>query len=229
MGGSGSLLPRLSIRSSSDFRGADMFDGCVAAQTTEFGDEAGLDSVPYNRAIQGRCIHRGDAIRIARQPASGKNPGPHAAVLRERATMINVARRATALLLATMTAASAAEQPPATQAAAASPPVDTAEAMLARMDRNADGRISFEEYRNAMIRRFGARDANDDGALDGDEFPREWLAGADVQGAVGKVTFEQFTLELPLVFDSFDVDKDGQLAPAEIGAFAAARKTQETR
>jgi Ca2+-binding EF-hand superfamily protein len=106
-------------------------------------------------------------------------------------------------------------------------PVDTAKAMLDRMDRNMDGKISFEEYRNAMVRRFGARDVNDDGVLEGNEFPNEWLAGADVQGATGKVTFEQFSVELQLVFDRFDVDKDGQLDAAEIEAFAAARKTQE--
>lgn len=99
--------------------------------------------------------------------------------------------------------------------------------MLDRMDRNADGRISQEEYRNAMVRRFGARDVNDDGVLEGDEFPKEWLAGADVQEATGKVTFEQFAVELQLVFDQFDADKDGQLDAAEIAAFAAARKTQE--
>ncbi len=125
-----------------------------------------------------------------------------------------------AVLLGTVTA-NAASPPPASQ------PVDTAQAMLDRMDRNLDGKISLEEYRNAMVRRFGARDVNDDGVLEGDEFPKEWLAGAAVEGATGRVSFEQFTTELPLVFDSFDADKDGQLNAAEIAVFAAARKTQE--
>jgi Ca2+-binding EF-hand superfamily protein len=106
-------------------------------------------------------------------------------------------------------------------------PVDTAQALRDRMDRNVDGRISLEEYRNAMVRRFGARDVNDDGVLDGDEFPKEWLAGADVQEATGKVSFEQFSAELPLVFDGFDADKDGQLDAAETAAFAGARRTRE--
>lgn len=127
---------------------------------------------------------------------------------------------AAAAVLGTVTANAANPQP-------ADQPVDTAKAMLDRMDRNVDGKISFEEYRNAMIRRFGARDRNDDGVLEGDEFPKEWLAGADVQEATGKVTWEQFGVELQLVFDHFDVDKDGQLDAAEIAAFAAARKTQE--
>jgi Ca2+-binding EF-hand superfamily protein len=127
---------------------------------------------------------------------------------------------AAAVLLAAV-AASAAEAPPAAK------PVDTAQAMRDRMDRNVDGKISLEEYRNAMVRRFGARDLNDDGVLEGDEFPKEWLAGADVQEATGKVSFEQFTAELPRVFAGFDADKDGQLNAAEIAAFAGARKTQE--
>jgi hypothetical protein len=124
------------------------------------------------------------------------------------------------MALATMTASAASPEP-------AGQPVDTAQAMLDRMDRNVDGKISLEEYRNAMVRRFGARDVNDDGVLEGDEFPKEWLAGADVQAATGRVTFEQFAVELQLVFDHFDVDKDGQLDATEIAAFAAARKTQE--
>ena len=125
-----------------------------------------------------------------------------------------------AVMLGAM-AANAADPQPAGQ------PVDTAQAMLDRMDRNMDGKISLEEYRNAMVRRFGACDVNDDGVLEGNEFPREWLAGADVEEATGKVSFEQFTTELPLVFGRFDADKDGQLDSAEIAAFAAARKTQE--
>lgn len=106
-------------------------------------------------------------------------------------------------------------------------PVDTAKALLERMDRNGDGKISFEEYRNAMVRRFAARDRNEDGVLEGDEFPKEWLAGADVKASTGKVTWDQFASELRLVFDRFDVNKDGQLDAAEIAAFAAARKRQE--
>lgn len=125
-----------------------------------------------------------------------------------------------AVALGTMTANAASPQP-------ADQPVDTAKAMLDRMDRNLDGKISIEEYRNAMIRRFGARDLNDDGVLQGDEFPKEWLAGADVQEATGKVTWEQFAIQLVVVFDQFDSDKDGQLVAVELAAFADARKTKE--
>ena len=128
---------------------------------------------------------------------------------------------ACALLVTTGTAANAAVTEPADQ------PVDTAKAMLERMDRNLDGKIAFEEYRNAMVRRFDARDRNGDGVLEGDEFPKEWLAGADVQGATGKVAWQQFVDELRPVFDRFDGDKDGLLDSTEITAFAGARKVKE--
>lgn len=127
----------------------------------------------------------------------------------------------TAGLLLAATAAGAADSKPANA------PVDTPKAMLDRMDRDMDGKISFEEYRNAMVRRFGARDLNDDGVLQGDEFPREWLAGAAQKDATGKVSFEAFQAELPQVFGQFDKNKDGLLDAAEIAAFAGARKSKE--
>lgn len=135
-----------------------------------------------------------------------------------RKTFVGAALAALAIL-----ATAQASEPPQP----AEKPVDTPQAMLDRMDRNQDAMISFEEYRNAMIRRFGARDRNDDGVLEGDEFPAEWLAGAGTQEATGKVSFEQFSAELPLVYALFDANKDGQLEAAEIAAFAAARKAQE--
>lgn len=109
----------------------------------------------------------------------------------------------------------------------ANEPVDTAQRLIQRMDRNIDGKISFEEYRNAMLRRFDDSDRNGDGSLDGEEFPKEWLAGADAEATAGKVSWADFGASLQMVFDRFDGDKDGQLDSAEIDAFAAARKTQE--
>jgi hypothetical protein len=109
----------------------------------------------------------------------------------------------------------------------AAEPVDTAQRLVQRMDRDIDGKISFEEYRNAMVRRFDASDANGDGVLDGEEFPKEWVAGADVKAATGKVSWAEFGASLQPVFDRFDGDKDGQLNSAEIDALAAARKIQE--
>lgn len=109
----------------------------------------------------------------------------------------------------------------------AAEPVDTAQRLVQRMDRDIDGKISFEEYRNAMLRRFDDSDRNGDGSLDGEEYPREWLAGADAKAATGTVSWADFGASLQSVFDRFDGDKDGQLNSVEIDAFAAARKTQE--
>lgn len=115
----------------------------------------------------------------------------------------------------------------ATGAHAADTPADSRERLLQRMDRNGDGKISFEEYRNAMLRRFDARDKNHDGVLDGAEFPKEWLAGAAREDAQHTLSRDDFSDQLEPTFDRFDVDKDGQLAGAEVDAFAAARKARE--
>lgn len=104
---------------------------------------------------------------------------------------------------------------------------DTTSRLLARMDRSGDGKISFEEYRNAMLRRFDARDKNADGTLDGTEFPKEWLAGAGIEDATGTLTRDAFSDQLEPTFNRFDADTDGQLAGAELDAFAAARKARE--
>lgn len=109
----------------------------------------------------------------------------------------------------------------------AAEPVDTAAQLLERMDRNVDGKISFEEYRNAMVRRFDAIDGDGDGTLVAQEIPPEWLAGAQARVPGGKVSRAEFGDSLQPVFDRFDADKDGQLDVAEIEAFAGARKAQE--
>lgn len=108
-------------------------------------------------------------------------------------------------------------------------PGDTRARVLARMDRNGDGKISFEEYRNAMLRRFAARDKNNDGVLDSSEFPREWLAGAAEEAAQQRVTLEDFGAELETTFKRFDSNGDGELEGAEFDAFVAARRTQEAK
>jgi hypothetical protein len=111
--------------------------------------------------------------------------------------------------------------------AVADKPGDTRSRLLQRMDRNGDGKISFEEYRNAMQRRFAARDKNNDGVLDAKEFPKEWLAGASEQASDHKITLEDFGGELEATFKRFDTNDDGQLEAGELDAFVAARKAQE--
>lgn len=126
------------------------------------------------------------------------------------------------LALALAFAGSAAAQQPAADAK----PADPAARLLHRMDRNGDGRISFEEYRNAMLRRFDARDKNGDGKLDGEEFPKSWLAGAGIEDSGHSISRDEFSDQLEPTFNQFDADRDGQLAGAELESFVAARKAR---
>lgn len=106
-------------------------------------------------------------------------------------------------------------------------PGDRKSRLLARMDRNGDGKISFEEYRNAMLRRFDARDKNHDGVLDGDEFPQQWLSGAAITAEQKRISRDDFSDQLQPSFDHFDADKDGDLDGAELDAFLAARHQEK--
>lgn len=127
------------------------------------------------------------------------------------------------LMLVLAGAGSAVAQKPAAEAR----PADPTARLLQRMDRNGDGKISFEEYRNAMLRRFDARDKNGDGKLDGAEFPKSWLAGAGIEDADHSLTRDEFSDQLEPSFNHFDTDKDGQLAGSEIQAFVAARQARK--
>lgn len=106
-------------------------------------------------------------------------------------------------------------------------PADRKSRLLARMDRNGDGRISFEEYRNAMLRRFDARDKNHDGVLDGAEFPSQWLAGAAIAADQRRISRDDFSDQLEPSFAHFDADTDGELDGAELDAFLAARHSEK--
>jgi Ca2+-binding EF-hand superfamily protein len=97
------------------------------------------------------------------------------------------------------------------------------ERILKRMDRDNDGKLGFEEYRNAMTRRFLAEDANGDGALESDEIPKEWLAVGATDLADGKISTEEFAARLQPTFDGFDLDRDGKLSDDELASFAQAR------
>lgn len=97
-----------------------------------------------------------------------------------------------------------------------------AKQIVDRMDRDGDGKIGEEEFRNAMMRRFASADANGDGVLSGDEVPSHSLV---VQGAErsGQVKLEDFSGSLNNVFGQYDADRDGQLAGEEIDKLARAR------
>jgi Ca2+-binding EF-hand superfamily protein len=98
------------------------------------------------------------------------------------------------------------------------------------MDRDNDGKVDFEEYRNAMTRRFHKVDADSDGFMEQEEVPKEWLAVGAADLADGKVTAEEFAAGLQPAFDGFDLDHDGALNNDELATFAQARaaKLEET-
>ncbi|MGH8026568.1 MAG: EF-hand domain-containing protein [Pseudoxanthomonas sp.] len=102
-------------------------------------------------------------------------------------------------------------------------PATSVERILQRMDRDNDGKLSFEEYRNAMTRRFHRLDADGDGFLAQKEIPKEWLAVGAADLADGKVSAEEFASGLRPAFDGFDLDNDNSLNNEELAAFAQAR------
>jgi Ca2+-binding EF-hand superfamily protein len=80
---------------------------------------------------------------------------------------------------------------------------------LARMDADADGRVSVGEYLDWMSYAFDARDANRDGVLGADELP----------GGKGRaITREEHRERLAATFRKQDVDRDGFLSAKELAA-----------
>lgn len=99
----------------------------------------------------------------------------------------------------------------------------TSKQILARMDRNGDGKVSEEEFRNAMMRRFASADANRDGVLSNDEVPTHSVVVQNSENGGGQVKLEDYSASLKTVFDQNDADRDGQLAGDEIEKLAQAR------
>lgn len=133
------------------------------------------------------------------------------------------ARMLPALLAFCFVPALGAQEGTEATASAAADHATTVQRILARMDRDNDGKVGFEEYRNAMTRRFHAVDKNGDGALEVDELPEEWVVvnAADIP-ATG-MSLENFSDHMRSSFDSFDANKDGSLDNDELTALAKAR------
>ncbi len=102
-------------------------------------------------------------------------------------------------------------------------PATTVQRILQRMDQDNDGKVSFEEYRNAMVRRFHVVDKNTDDTLQADEIPKEWIVVPPADLSDAKVTLEEFSAELRPGFARFDANSDGLLDDSELTAFATAR------
>lgn len=80
---------------------------------------------------------------------------------------------------------------------------------LARMDTDADGRVSVYEFMDWMSYAFDARDANRDGVLSADELP----------GGKGQaITRVQHRERLAATFKKQDVNRDGFLSAKELAA-----------
>ncbi|MET1163140.1 MAG: EF-hand domain-containing protein [Pseudoxanthomonas sp.] len=123
-----------------------------------------------------------------------------------------------ALLALCLPALAAADPPGADEI-----PVVSVDLILKRMDRDNDGKVSFEEYRNAMTRRFHKVDSNSDGFLEEKEVPKEWLAVGAKDLARGKIGAQEFASGLRPAFDGFDLDRDSTLNNEELASFARAR------
>ena len=88
---------------------------------------------------------------------------------------------------------------------------------LARNDRDGDGRLDREEYRNFLARLFARRDADGDGRLGPGEHRQD---GADLSR-------EEFFAQAEAGFDRHDADGDGSLAPDELRAYRAAHRAKK--
>lgn len=116
---------------------------------------------------------------------------------------------------------------PAPAAETADEHVSTVQRILARMDRDNDGKVGFEEYRNAMTRRFHAVDKNADGLLQATELPEEWVVVQAADIPSGGLGLESFSEHMRNSFSAFDSNQDGSLDHDELIALAKARAARE--
>jgi hypothetical protein len=81
-------------------------------------------------------------------------------------------------------------------------------------DFDGDGKVTWEEFRNRVVRVFGHFDANSDGRIAGQEHP----PAVDDEGKPaqpGNVSAESFTGAVEEAFKASDKDGDGALSLAE--------------
>jgi len=86
-------------------------------------------------------------------------------------------------------------------------------------DRNADGKLSMEEFRNRMTKVFFEFDANGDGVLQAEEFsevlvaPHHELADSDRDEILSD---REFMAHIGVLFESVDSDADGHITKQEL-------------
>jgi Ca2+-binding EF-hand superfamily protein len=118
-------------------------------------------------------------------------------------------------LCAVVAAAQEALQPSYVKAAPAPPVTDPA----ASADRDADGSLDWEEFRNLFTKGFHVADRDGDEVLTGEEakqlFQKSDLEKADLNKD-GKVQYREFVAFTARVFLLTDTDSDGTLTPDEI-------------
>src|SRR5262249_45540663 len=88
-------------------------------------------------------------------------------------------------------------------------------------DKNGDGRLDREEFREAVIEGFYFRDKEQKGYLTADQLPeasREAFKAANVTGN-GRLSLQEEVNALLKDFEAADVDKDGTLTYKELEAY----------
>lgn len=124
-----------------------------------------------------------------------------------------------AFLLATA-ALTLALGPPRVGAQSGTPRPDLRVAFTAA-DKNGDGRLDRDEFRQAGIEGFYFRDKEHKGYLTTDQLPeagREAFKAANVKGD-GRLTLQEEVNALMKDFEAADVDKDGTLTYEEFKAY----------
>ena len=130
-----------------------------------------------------------------------------------------------ALALALCASVAAAQEPTPSEAASfyvkAMPATPVADPLV-NADRDADGSINWEEFRNLLTRAFHVVDRDGDGVLAGGEID-ELFVGLN-KGEVdradankdGKIQYREFVAYTARVFLLSDVDLNGTLTPKEL-------------
>ncbi|MFN7552298.1 MAG: EF-hand domain-containing protein [Pseudomonadota bacterium] len=112
---------------------------------------------------------------------------------------------ALAIVLACVPALAVAQDPALAKAA---------DAAFQAADFDGNGKVSWEEFRNRVVKVFGHLDHNEDGRIAGDEHPPAvGKDGKEVQP--GNVTAESFTSAVGEAFKAADKDGDGELSAQE--------------